>query len=93
MDLWRFTKGDEQESVSVRSWLLTANSHREMILKLALAGEGVVRLLDWSNLDDIASNRLVRVLPEWEPPEAPPVNCCSGPACAASRGCACSWTL
>jgi LysR family transcriptional regulator, regulator for bpeEF and oprC len=74
MDLWRFTRGDEEESASVRSWLLTANSHREMMLQLALAGEGVVRLLDWTNLDDMASGRLVRVLPDWESPEAPPVN-------------------
>lgn len=74
MDRWRFTRGNEEESVSVRSWLLTANSHRDMVVQLALAGEGVVRLLDWTNLDDMASGRLVRVLHEWESPEAPPVN-------------------
>ena len=74
MDLWTFTRGGEQASVSVRSWLLSANSHRDMALQLALAGEGVLRLLDWTNQDSLAAGTLVRALGDWESPEAPPVN-------------------
>ena len=34
----------------------------------------MVRLLDWTKLDDIASGPLVRALADWESPDAPPVN-------------------
>ena len=74
MDLWTFSRGGEQASVSVRSWLLSANAHRDMALQLALAGEGVLRLLDWTNQDSLAAGTLVRALGDWESPEAPPVN-------------------
>ena len=50
MDLWTFTRGGEQASVSVRSWLLSANSHRDMTVQLGLAGVGVMRILDWTTL-------------------------------------------
>ena len=74
MDLWEFRRGQEEESVTARGWLLTSNAHRDMVISLALAGEGVVRTLDWTNLHDIASGALVRALGDWESPEAPPVN-------------------
>ena len=74
MDLWAFRRGQEEESVTARGWLLTSNAHREMVISQALAGEGVVRVLDWPNLHDIASGALVRALGEWESTEVPPVN-------------------
>ncbi len=74
MDLWEFRRGQEEEAVTVRGWLLTSNAHREMVISQALAGEGVVRAMDWTNLDDIASGALVRALGDWESHGAPPVN-------------------
>lgn len=74
MDLWSFKRGEEQVSISVRTWLLSANTHRDMTIQLALAGEGVMRILDWTNLDNLAAGTLVQALGDWESPEAPPVN-------------------
>ena len=74
MDRWNFTRGSEQESIVVRSWLTTSNAHRDLVIELALAGHGVVRVLDWTNLPEFASGALVRALEDWESPEAPPVN-------------------
>ena len=74
MDLWTFTRGDETVSVAVKGWLTTSNAHRDTVLDLALAGEGVVRLLDWTDRDRFESGALVRALADWESPEAPPVN-------------------
>jgi len=74
MDLWTFARGDEKVSVQARGWLTTSNAHRDMVLELARAGEGVAYILDWTNRDDIASGRLVQALADWESPEAPPVN-------------------
>jgi DNA-binding transcriptional LysR family regulator len=74
MDMWAFVRGPERESVIARGWLVASNAHRDMVIELALAGHGVVRLLDWSNLPELASGALVRALHEWESTEAPPVN-------------------
>ena len=54
--------------------MLTSNAHREIVISQALAGEGVVRVLDWTNLHHIASGALVRALADWESTESPPVN-------------------
>ena len=54
--------------------LMVSNAHREMAISQALAGEGVVRVPDWTNLHDIASGTLVRVLADWESTVSPPVN-------------------
>jgi DNA-binding transcriptional LysR family regulator len=74
MDLWTFTRGAEQESVTATGWLTVTNAHRDMVVELAVAGHGVVRLLDWPNLPELATGSLVRALTDWESPEAPPVN-------------------
>ena len=74
MDAWTFTRGSEQESVIARGWATTSNAHRDLVIELALAGHGVVRILDWTELPEIASGSLVRALPDWESTEAPPVN-------------------
>ena len=33
-----------------------------------------MRILDWTNLDELAAGTLVQALGDWESPEAPPVN-------------------
>ncbi|MFL6693443.1 MAG: substrate binding domain-containing protein, partial [Ramlibacter sp.] len=76
MDAWDFCRADERVSVAVRGWLLTDNAHRDMVIDLALAGGGVVRLLDWHRRGgrEIASGALVPVLTDWQQPDVPPVN-------------------
>ncbi|HEU5295540.1 MAG TPA: LysR family transcriptional regulator [Burkholderiaceae bacterium] len=74
MDLWTFARGDERVSVQARGWLTTSNAHRDMVIELARAGEGVAYILDWTNGDDLAAGTLVQALADWESPEAPPVN-------------------
>lgn len=74
MDVWAFKRGAEQESVIARGWLTTSNAHRDLVIELALAGHGVIRILDWTNLPDLASGSLVRALEDWESTESPPVN-------------------
>ncbi len=74
MDLWTFRRGSEEEAVTARGWLIASNAHRDRAIGLALAGEGVVRVLDWMVREELASGRLVQVLEDWESLEAPPVN-------------------
>ncbi len=74
MRRWEFRRGEEVDSVDVSGWLTTSNAHRDIVVDLALAGHGVVRLLEWTNLPDLASGRLVRVLDDWESTDAIPVN-------------------
>ena len=77
MDLWRFRRGEERVSVAAGGWLVVDNVHRDMARDLAVAGAGVVRVLDWHKRQgrEIASGALVPVLPDWEmSEEVPPVN-------------------
>ena len=74
MDVWEFARGAERETVVVRGWLTAANAHRDVVLDLALAGHGVMRLLDWTNIHEIKSGALVRALVDWTASAAPPVN-------------------
>ena len=74
MDLWQFKRGDEQVSVPVRGWLVADNVHRDVVVSLALADAGVIRVLDWTNRKEFASGALVAALTDWESIEVPPVN-------------------
>ncbi len=76
MDLWHFKRGDERVSITARGWLVVDNAHRDMVADLAVAGGGVVRLLDWHKRQggQIASGLLVPALTDWELDEVPPVN-------------------
>lgn len=74
MRRWEFRRGDEVDGVDVSGWLTTSNAHRDIVVDLALAGHGVVRLLEWTNRPQLASGQLVRVLNEWESTDAIPVN-------------------
>lgn len=74
MDLWNFRKGDVNEAVTVKGWLMVNNAHRDTVVRIARGGECVMRILDWSNREDLASGALMPVLTDWEQPDAPPVN-------------------
>jgi len=74
MDLWTFVRSGVEESALARGWLTTSNPHRDVAADLALAGEGVIRIIDWMHLPDQRAGRLVRVLADWESSEAPPLN-------------------
>ncbi len=74
MDVWTFSRGEERESAIVRGWLTTSHAHRDLFIELALAGHGVLRVLDWFNRPEVASGGLVQVLTDWESTEAVPVN-------------------
>ena len=74
MDLWTFVRAGKEESAVARGWITTTNAHRDVVIGLALAGEGVVRIIDWMNLPEQRAGRLVRALADWDSPEAPPVN-------------------
>jgi DNA-binding transcriptional LysR family regulator len=72
LDHWRFRRGDELESVSVRGWVTSGD--REALLDLVLAGKGVMRLSNVSVLDHIRSARLMPALRDWELLDTPPVS-------------------
>ena len=74
MDLWHFQRGDERMSVAVKGWAVADNVHRDSILRLARAGEGVVRVLGWYSREDLAAQTLVSALDDWALPDAPPIN-------------------
>jgi hypothetical protein len=73
MDLWNFSRGEEKVSVAVKGWLVSSNTHRDTAIELAIAGHGVMRILDWTNEADFEAGRLEAVLGEWEALDAPPV--------------------
>jgi len=74
LDLWTFSRGEERVAVKVGGWLTASNSHRDLAVGLTLAGEGVMRILDWTNVAEQRSGHLVRALEDWESPDAPPAN-------------------
>jgi DNA-binding transcriptional LysR family regulator len=74
MDLWSFARGSERVSVKVGGWLVVSNAHRDFTVELALASQGVARIPDWTNREELAAGALVQALADWESPEAPPVN-------------------
>jgi LysR family transcriptional regulator, regulator for bpeEF and oprC len=74
MDLWKFSRGKEKASVVVGGWLMASNTHRDTVIKLALAGHGVIRVLDFTSEADFAEGRLVEALPDWVADDSPPVH-------------------
>jgi DNA-binding transcriptional LysR family regulator len=74
LDLWQFRRGKEEVSVPIRGWLVADNVHRDIVVSLALAGAGVIRVLDWANHRELESGSLVPVLADWQLTEVPPVN-------------------
>jgi DNA-binding transcriptional LysR family regulator len=74
MDLWNFTRGEEKASVVVKGWLMASNTHRDAVINLALAGHGVIRVLDFTHEPLFALGRLDAALGDWEAGDAPPVS-------------------
>jgi DNA-binding transcriptional LysR family regulator len=72
LDHWRFQRGEEQESVSIRGWVTSGD--REALLDLVLAGKGAMRLSNVTVLDHILDARLTPALSDWELLDTPPIN-------------------
>ncbi len=66
---WELAKDGATRSVSVQG-RISAN-HSATLAKLAVAGHGVALLASWLVDDALADGRLVRLLPDHEPPRAP----------------------
>jgi DNA-binding transcriptional LysR family regulator len=67
--IWRMTGPDGEISLPVVSRLQTDSS--EGLRRAALAGMGIVLLPEIMLANDIAAGRLVRLLPDYEPPIRP----------------------
>ena len=61
---WRLVSDGRTTLVTEPSYVRTNSS--EMVRELALGGVGIALRSLWDVGDDLASGRLVRVLPEWE---------------------------
>jgi len=72
LDLWEFERKGEVESVIVNGWL--ASSHRDFLVQLAIAGEGVLRVSGLATWHHVLAGRLVIALHEWEIRHGPPIN-------------------
>lgn len=74
-NLWRFRRGEEQVDVPVQGWICSDNGHRDTLLRLATAGHGFVRLLDWRTRPDseLATGKVLPVLTDWESVDVPGV--------------------
>jgi DNA-binding transcriptional LysR family regulator len=59
---------DKEETVRVQPSLLSNDG--DVIKQWALAGRGIMLRSEWDTASEIASGKLVRVLPEWRLPEA-----------------------
>jgi DNA-binding transcriptional LysR family regulator len=78
LDLWKFERKGEVESVQVTGWLMT--DHRDIMLDAVIAGEGVARFADLTTRGPLRSGRLVPALLDWEGMEAPRVDLLYRPA-------------
>jgi len=80
MDHWPFRRGDEEEAAVVRGWITTSNTHRDLTVAAALAGEGVVRSLDLAIEAPLREGRLVPALTDWDAIDSPQVRLMYRPA-------------
>ena len=62
-DEWQFAKGDRRERIKFTPSL---TAYGEELREAALAGCGIVRLLECHVEDELRSGTLARVLPDWE---------------------------
>lgn len=65
---WHLVRGQRQESIKVRGPLTTNDG--ETATAWALAGCGIVLRSGWDVTPHLAAGRLVRLLPEWQAPNA-----------------------
>lgn len=73
MDVWAFARDGVREDVTVSGWLVCNNAHRRVAIAMAMAGQGVVRILEWTNRADLEQGALVPALTAWDCPDAPPI--------------------
>lgn len=73
MDVWAFERDGAREDITVKGWLVCNNAHRDVAIAMAVAGRGVIRILEWANLAELQTGALIPVLGEWECPDAPPI--------------------
>lgn len=71
MDVWTFERDGKREDVTVKGWLVCNNNLRDVVVRMAVAGQGVVRILDWSAAAELESGALVPVLRDWTYSDAP----------------------
>jgi DNA-binding transcriptional LysR family regulator len=74
MDVWSFERDGVVENVTVNGWLACDNAHRDVALSMGLAGQGVLRLLEWEYPGNLESRGLIPVLADWTSREAPPLH-------------------
>lgn len=67
--LWRFTKA-KCDPATVRIKPVMATNDGAVMRNWALAGLGVIVRSEWDLAGDIAAGRLVRILPDWQCPDA-----------------------
>ena len=72
VDLWEFERGPEKEAVAINGWLIS--SHRDVLLDMVLAGEGVARFSDLATRHWLQSGQLVPALEDWQLANMPPIN-------------------
>ncbi len=72
IDLWEFTRCNESCSVKVNGWI--SSNSREVLLDLAIRGQGVARFTELTTMAQINAGRLVPVLRDWEVQGGPPTN-------------------
>lgn len=65
---WHFASGSDQVSVKVRSTLSTNDG--ASALQWALDGHGILLRSEWEVAQSIHAGQLVRLLPQWRPPDA-----------------------
>ena len=66
--LWRLRK--KRSEVSVRVPAILSSNDGDVVKQWALRGKGLVMRSEWSVADSLADGSLVRVLPEWDLPDA-----------------------
>jgi DNA-binding transcriptional LysR family regulator len=66
--LWQFRRGDD--SVRIRVTPALSSNDGEVIVRWALAGKGLLVRSEWAVADSLKRGELVRVLTEWDLPDA-----------------------
>jgi DNA-binding transcriptional LysR family regulator len=66
--LWRLRR--KREEVAVRVPAALWSNDGEVVKEWALMGKGILLRSEWDVADHLRTGRLVRVLPEWQLPEA-----------------------
>jgi DNA-binding transcriptional LysR family regulator len=74
LDVWSFERDGVVENVTVGGWLACSNPHRDTAVEMAIAGQGVTRVLHWLPESGLAGLGLVPALTDWVSREAPPLH-------------------